>query len=365
MSASDHSDLLRLARCIEVCLSPLDYPSVDAWRAAVVHTTKALVDAPKGAFVIAPVSGESPIFAPDYPAEQMTEYFGHWFALDPGLGVIRRAGIDVFTGERLMALEPEQSQQFVRGPVWNDYYLKWGIPGGIGFFVETDYFAYLELTHPQLRPELFGERGHALMQLLLPAFKAGCQIVRTLAGARERLASLIDGLPCGAAVHDERGQRLHVNVKLAAMFATPHGDQLCSVVDGLSGQLAVMMRGKAKLLIVKPTAAAAVSTTCGSYRIAGSIVDDPGFAGRRVGLITVESSAPEMVTPADLEQRFGLTAREAEVVLLVALGKTAAELARALGVSVHTARRHTENAMKKLGVHHRAEVSARLQRTKG
>jgi DNA-binding CsgD family transcriptional regulator len=66
-------------------------------------------------------------------------------------------------------------------------------------------------------------------------------------------------------------------------------------------------------------------------------------------------AGPPVVRPA-----LGLTAREAEVARLAARRLTAAEVAAALGISVHTARRHTESVMRKLGVHSRRELAAAL-----
>jgi DNA-binding CsgD family transcriptional regulator len=62
-----------------------------------------------------------------------------------------------------------------------------------------------------------------------------------------------------------------------------------------------------------------------------------------------------------LRERYGLTAREIEVARMLADGKSAAELADALHVSSHTARHHTENVMRKLGVERRAAVGCKLR----
>ena len=59
-------------------------------------------------------------------------------------------------------------------------------------------------------------------------------------------------------------------------------------------------------------------------------------------------------------RRKSLTAREMEVVHLLARGLSNTEVARRLGISSHTARRHTERVLFKLGVHSRAQVGARM-----
>lgn len=63
-----------------------------------------------------------------------------------------------------------------------------------------------------------------------------------------------------------------------------------------------------------------------------------------------------------IRARLGLTAREAEVALLVAEGLTSKEIAQRLGVSPHTARRHGEKVLEKLGLHARSGVGLALMR---
>lgn len=64
--------------------------------------------------------------------------------------------------------------------------------------------------------------------------------------------------------------------------------------------------------------------------------------------------------PGELRARFQLTPREAEVALLLARGASEKRLARALDISVHTARRHTERVFAKLGVRARSAVASQV-----
>jgi len=65
-----------------------------------------------------------------------------------------------------------------------------------------------------------------------------------------------------------------------------------------------------------------------------------------------ELSAPRRQLPA------GLTAREVEILGLVAAGKTNREIAEALVISDHTVRRHLQNIFVKIGVSSRAAATA-------
>jgi DNA-binding CsgD family transcriptional regulator len=59
-------------------------------------------------------------------------------------------------------------------------------------------------------------------------------------------------------------------------------------------------------------------------------------------------------------ERWGLTPREAEVARLLARGHTAKRIAAALGITPHTASRHTERILAKLGVSTRTAAAHRL-----
>jgi HD-GYP domain-containing protein (c-di-GMP phosphodiesterase class II) len=90
---------------------------------------------------------------------------------------------------------------------------------------------------------------------------------------------------------------------------------------------------------------------------AGEILSDEGRAGRldpdavTAVLGAVDVPAPRMERPA------GLTAREAEVVVLLARGMLTKQIARALSISTKTADRHIQNAYRKMGVSTRASAA--------
>jgi DNA-binding NarL/FixJ family response regulator len=57
-----------------------------------------------------------------------------------------------------------------------------------------------------------------------------------------------------------------------------------------------------------------------------------------------------------------LTAREAEILRLVALGGTNKEIAADLVLSVHTVERHIQNAYRKISARNRADASTYVAR---
>jgi DNA-binding NarL/FixJ family response regulator len=60
----------------------------------------------------------------------------------------------------------------------------------------------------------------------------------------------------------------------------------------------------------------------------------------------------------------GLTAREAEVLRLLAAGRTNKEIASDLVLSVHTVERHLANAYRKISVRNRADATAYVLRSR-
>lgn len=100
-------------------------------------------------------------------------------------------------------------------------------------------------------------------------------------------------------------------------------------------------------------------TADAEYRIRGTLVSKHGDAEEMV-VTWLRRCRPKWLAPALLRERYGLTPREARVAALLDAGLGSAEMAEVLAISVHTARRHAEAVLRKLGVHSRREVRERL-----
>ena len=79
-----------------------------------------------------------------------------------------------------------------------------------------------------------------------------------------------------------------------------------------------------------------------------------GWVGRHV---LAEQAVPVPAQPAGRPAVLRLTAREQEVLALLAEGRTNAQLAEALFISERTANRHVSNIFTKLGVHNRTQAA--------
>jgi DNA-binding CsgD family transcriptional regulator len=83
-------------------------------------------------------------------------------------------------------------------------------------------------------------------------------------------------------------------------------------------------------------------------------------AGQDLGaMITIRReviASPPQVSEHALVRRFHLTPQEARVAILLADQRSNRDIAASLGVSVHTARHHTERVLAKLEIHSRHDV---------
>jgi DNA-binding NarL/FixJ family response regulator len=107
---------------------------------------------------------------------------------------------------------------------------------------------------------------------------------------------------------------------------------------------------------------AEVRAAAAQYRLRAHTVHPPqrdGRAGPAI-LVVVEPLILPLPRREALMRRFGLTAREADVGLLLAQGLRNSAIALALALSPNTVRHYTESVMVKLGVHTRAAVARAL-----
>jgi DNA-binding CsgD family transcriptional regulator len=79
-------------------------------------------------------------------------------------------------------------------------------------------------------------------------------------------------------------------------------------------------------------------------------------------LVLVEPLFREPLTDPELRERYRLTAQEIRIARALAEDLRNDEIARRLGISPHTARRHTERVLEKLGIASRVQVAGRISR---
>ena len=100
----------------------------------------------------------------------------------------------------------------------------------------------------------------------------------------------------------------------------------------------------------------------GSYEVRGSFLGRELLGAELRIVISLQRLVPS-TTLSDkvLQERFNLTIRELEVARRLAQGQSTKEVAQSCGISLHTARRHTEKVFVKLGVRNRSQVGPKLR----
>lgn len=175
---------------------------------------------------------------------------------------------------------------------------------------------------------------------------AGVEIARHFGVVRSDLLTLCDRLPSKLALCDARGHILHANEALQALM------------DSTDQKIVRAAIHRAVAALLSETASCPERAECFYARASWVGPREPGAGGLVV--VLVEGGNPNAITARRLVQERGLTAREADVALLLASGKSNKAIAVELGLSSHTVKRHTERVLVKLEVRGRAAVAAAI-----
>jgi DNA-binding CsgD family transcriptional regulator len=180
--------------------------------------------------------------------------------------------------------------------------------------------------------------------------------------SRASLRDLADALGFPIVIADLEGQVLHETPALDALLVAESSAALLrtGIADLLTARAREARspgRADGERPILVPSCCP-IRTEHSRYLLRSCIHRAGGAPA--VLLVYVERVAPPLRSEADLCETFSLTPTEARVALLLAQGKSNAEIAQALSISPHTARRHTERVLYKLAVRSRAEVAVKL-----
>jgi non-specific serine/threonine protein kinase len=224
--------------------------------------------------------------------------------------------------------------------------------------------AGVHVYHERQSRDGFGERGLALFNLLLPAFEAGAHAWLALSRNRHSLVQLLDSASGGLAVFDARGLTLqHSTPALSKLLAEePERERLMSKVRQMAAYLGTLAGSGASdrrtQVPSKTPSSVEFDSATRRYRLRGTLLEAALLGPRATIAVLIERVAPAPPAPEILRGRYHLTVRESEVARLLSEGLTDRALAQALGISRHTARRHTERVLRKMDVHSRAAVGA-------
>jgi DNA-binding CsgD family transcriptional regulator len=156
-----------------------------------------------------------------------------------------------------------------------------------------------------------------------------------------------------AEAHLINGDRVAAEAALRAAHATAAGLGAVALLASIEG-----LARRARLALPAVTAAADVSASPDDTEAddgTGAVVVAGGSAGR--GGAARPKAPPPTAAPATPFAELGLSAREAEVLALVAAGRTNGQIAQELFISPKTASVHVTHILDKLGVSSRIEAA--------
>lgn len=361
-------DQARIRRAQEALLSPFDYETVDGWRADVNDRVKRVVGADKALFMLPATDGPR-VYSEEFELPRLNEYPEQLSPLDVRYSVwesvvrLRVANRAMFWGKRL--------DEYYRSTYYNEYVMPIRGFHGVSMAVALDKagsthegvlneetVSQIVVHHDTPTRAPFGERGIGMLRLLYPAFLAGVRTVQHMQSRRSLLFESCDASDTAILVIDRTGRRLHQTPTLTALLeADPESKSVEQAMERVAHGFK-FISDRSDALVESP--AVISQTPVNTYRIYGIRPTPDLVQVGAAALILVKPARTPIASADELQERFHLTRRQAEVAQLLAQRKTNTEIARALCISPHTARHHTEAVLSTLGINSRRDVRARL-----
>lgn len=359
-------ELSRVAAAIEVCARPLDSADLTQWRSDLLDRVMALLEAP---------IGHCDLVGFGLPQARLTrgydgifeEYESEFLHLDPSYELMDRLRMTTYTRRYRHRLAGELwTAKYQRSVVFREFYSRHGLIDGAGILLRcSDSTALVHVETHGPGGDLFDERGRSLLLLLEPTFTAAIRILQEASWHQWQTESLLDATAQPFALLDVRGRYVHQTAALTAQVALLPPRLRAAVLEAGCELARRVLRRSAQPDDVD----ASVSTgrpvvQCGPLRLSAVVLGPDGPFTRAYALLRVETRFGTTLNTPKIREA-GLTPRELDVVQLLARGMTDRAIADTLHVSWHTARRHTERILKKLGVGSRHDVADALAPSPG
>ncbi|NBC16557.1 MAG: hypothetical protein GVY18_04475 [Bacteroidetes bacterium] len=198
-------------------------------------------------------------------------------------------------------------------------------------------------------------KNASLMRLLYPAFAAGLRTFTTMHQHRHELDRTIDALRLATLLCDADGRPLHRTPALNRLLKLdPERSTVREEILDLARRFTRDTAGNVHETL-KTASGTVVQTAQNTYHLHATAAP-AAFGIDGSVLIALRAAHRPPATMRALERQFDLTPQQARVALLLAQRNTNREIAEALYISPHTARHHTEQVLRKLGISSRREV---------
>ncbi|HEU5186070.1 MAG TPA: helix-turn-helix transcriptional regulator [Gemmatimonadaceae bacterium] len=345
----------RFSGMLSLLLSPLAQQDAQVWRHDVARHLCELVGADDAALVI-----EQPevtrIQAVHLDPAAIRAYQTHYAKVDLGLARLRTLGVEVWS--RRMLWDPDV---LARSEYYNDFAIPHRLHDTIGLAVAV------RAVQARVRAALFHHRPVSdlsmtrrqlqMLALVLPAFGTGISAHLRWNLWRSHLTAMLEDTDDPVALCDVSGRMVHENAALAHVLRGKCGPLVRETIVAVARAVfAAVALGHVDESIMRRVLAGSID-----YEIRGTVVEPLASQLPMTILVTTTPHRVDTISAHDLRTRYNLTARELEVADLLRRRRSNTEIARALAISEHTARRHTENVLLKLGLHSRNEVEVVLR----
>jgi DNA-binding CsgD family transcriptional regulator len=178
--------------------------------------------------------------------------------------------------------------------------------------------------------------------------------------ALELLAEVVDTLDEPRLILDCAGRILHRNGACDELFArVGWGESLSREAARMATSFDSGLRDRPAIPASHDSRVAEVRKDGEGFRLRASFLKPTSEARQGLVLLAFEKMAHDRAMSAQrIKAKYLLTPRETQVMDLLSLGQSNKSIAEKLGVSLHTARHHTERVLAKVGAKCRAEVGA-------
>ena len=358
-------DLDLLRRAIHALSRPLAGQTLDDWRADVLRACTDLLHGHMGHFDLFGFGLDSPYFVDRFPAG----VFEAWLAAngpenDEAMKMTARLDLTVFTRRhRFRVAGDHWTARYKRSKLYADFYARYGIHHGGGLYGRGGRTsAYIVIESDALAAEAFDERARRLLGVVQPVFQSS---IRSLVPKRDgdsSAAALLNALNEPIALVTATGTWVHRSRAFESALAVVPVDHRRRLLDK------IIQRANVLLTVAYPTRAsrqvpverlADATWAAGVLTVTLTTLDVPSDPEPTCVVRLLPSAGVSFAQAAAA----GLSERESIVALCLVDGMTNKEIAQRLSISPHTARRHTESILRKLGVSSRASVRRALDRS--
>lgn len=355
------AELEKLVRVSHLLLSPLDHDNVDTWRAAVNRHLGELLCADSAGFLL-PVENALAMYSDEHDPKALAVFP----ELQPPLLPDGRSAWEEAIRRGVTTVRQAYGSAyslFTKSTYYNEYAAVNGAHDTIAatFLLPVagaQALASLHFWHASPTGRLFGDREMTMLRLLFPAFRAGVESQVRWNQHRFDLCNSLDTLAQAVEMFDSYGQSLHRTPALESLLSRdPEGPMIATELRTVMNAVRVAAQGAPSAGVPAFACARDVHTSAARYALRGCVYGVPPQGSGTYVLVSLERLSPARRPESELRTAFGLTASEARVAALLSEGKSNLKIATELGVSAHTARRHTERVLQKMGLHSRAQVA--------